>query len=47
MNDHQIVDSSFAATINAPIEIDIPTWCFGLTEREYQACSPAHISAAA
>jgi hypothetical protein len=46
MNDHEIVDSSFTAIINAPIEkIDIPKWCFTLPEHEYQACSPAHIAA--
>jgi len=46
MRDNQIVDSSFSATINAPIEkIDIPTWCFSLPEKEYQSCSPAHIAA--
>ena len=42
----EIVDSNFTAVINAPIErIDIPEWCFGLPEREYQDCSPAHIAA--
>ena len=47
MTDNQIVDSAFTAVINAPIGlIDIPEWCFGLAEREYQNCSPAHISAA-
>jgi hypothetical protein len=46
MNDHQIVDTSFTAIINAPIEkIDVPTWCFSLPDEEYQACSPAHVSA--
>jgi len=46
MNDTQIVDSSFTAIINAPIEkVDIPTWCFNLPESEYRACSPAHIAA--
>jgi hypothetical protein len=44
--ENQIVDSSFSAIINAPIEkIDIPTWCFTLPEKEYQGCSPAHIAA--
>ncbi|CAN7637655.1 hypothetical protein [Neorhizobium tomejilense] len=44
--ENQIVDSSFSVIINAPIEhIDIPTWCFGLPEKEYQGCSPAHIAA--
>lgn len=46
MNANQIVDSSFSAIINAPVEkIDIPTWCFNLSERDYQGCSPAHIAA--
>jgi hypothetical protein len=46
MRDNQIVDSSFTAIINAPIEsIDIPSWCFSLPEKEYQSCSPAHIAA--
>jgi hypothetical protein len=44
--ENQIVDSSFSARINAPIEkIDIPTWRFNLPEQEYQGCSPAHIAA--
>jgi hypothetical protein len=44
----QIVDSSFTAVINAPIEkINIPEWAFNLPEAEYQSCSPAHVSAAA
>src|SRR6476659_6239851 len=43
----QLVDSSFSAVINAPIEmINIPEWVFNLPEKEYQDCSPAHISAA-
>lgn len=46
MDDHVIVDSSFSATINAPIEkVDIATWAFGLPDQEYQACSPAHVAA--
>lgn len=46
MNDNTLVNSSFSAIVNAPIEkIDIPTWCFSLPEAEYQACSPAHCSA--
>jgi len=46
MNDRQIVDSSFAAVINAPIEkIDLPTWAFALPDKEYQGCSPAHVAA--
>ena len=46
MEDSTLVQSSFSATINAPIEkVDIPSWCFTLPESEYQACSPAHYSA--
>jgi hypothetical protein len=46
MNNTEIVDSSFTATVNAPLEkIDIPKWCFSLSEKEYQGCSPAHIAA--
>ena len=46
MTSNQIVDSSFTAIINAPIDkVDIPNWCFNLSEREYQGCSPAHIAA--
>jgi hypothetical protein len=46
MSADEIVDSSFTATIRAPIEkIDIPAWCFSLGEEEYQGCSPAHIAA--
>lgn len=41
-----IVDSSFSAMINAPIEsVNIPEWCFTLPEQEYQSCSPAHVAA--
>src|SRR5262245_28844889 len=48
MQDNTLVESSFSATINAPIErVDIPSWCFSLPESEYQACSPAHCSAGA
>lgn len=43
----QIVDTSFSATINAPIEkINLPEWAFNLSEKDYQDCSPAHVSAA-
>ncbi|WP_152616767.1 hypothetical protein [Flavihumibacter solisilvae] len=43
----QIVDSSFSAVINTPIEkINLPEWAFNLPEKEYQDCSPAHITAA-
>jgi len=45
-NEQIIVDSSFSAVINAPIEkINIPEWCFTLPEAEYQSCSPAHVAA--
>ena len=48
MEDNTLVESSFSATIDAPIEqVDIPSWCFSLPESEYQACSPAHCSAGA
>ena len=48
MEDNTLVQSSFSATINAPIEkIDIPSWCFTLPESEYQSCSPAHCAAGA
>ena len=48
MEEHVIVESSFAAIINAPIEqIDIPAWCFSLPDDEYQGCSPAHYAAGA
>lgn len=46
MSDTEIVESSFTASINVPIDkIDIPAWCFSLSEAEYQGCSPAHIAA--
>ena len=46
MSEPVIVDSSFSAIINAPIErIDIPHWCFNLPEHEYQGSSPAHVAA--
>jgi hypothetical protein len=45
-NEKVIVESSFSALINAPIEkVDIPAWCFNLPENEYQSCSPAHVAA--
>jgi hypothetical protein len=48
MEEHVIVDSSFTAMINAPLEtIDIPAWCFSLPDDEYQGCSPAHFAAGA
>lgn len=48
MEDNVIVDTSFTAVINAPIDaIDIPAWCFALPDAEYQGCSPAHVAAGA
>jgi hypothetical protein len=48
MEEHVIVESSFTAIINAPLEkIDIPAWCFSLPDHEYQGCSPAHFAAGA
>jgi hypothetical protein len=41
----QLVESSFSAIINAPIEkVNIPEWAFNLSEKDYQDCSPAHVS---
>ena len=46
MEEHVIVDSSFSAIINAPLDrIDVPAWCFSLPDDEYQGCSPAHFAA--
>ena len=46
MDDNTLVNSSFSATIQAPIEqVDLPKWCFSMSEAEYQSCSPAHVSA--
>jgi len=46
MDNNTLVKSSFSSTIHAPIEqVDLPAWCFGLSEAEYQSCSPAHVSA--
>jgi hypothetical protein len=37
MEEHVIVDSSFSAIINTPLEqIDVPSWCFSLPERGFQ-----------
>lgn len=48
MENETLVESSFSATINAPIEaVDIPSWCFTLRDSEYQSCSPAHCSVGA
>ncbi len=36
MSDNGVVESSFTAIINAPIEkIDTPKWCFTRSEHEY------------
>ena len=46
--DNRVADSSFTVVIDAPIEkVDIPAWCYSLSDAEYQACSPAHIAAGA
>jgi hypothetical protein len=43
-----VVETTATAVINAPIEtVDIPAWCFALSDAEYQACSPAHYAAGA
>ena len=43
MEENTLVQSSFSAVINAPIEkVNIPEWCFSLPEHEYQGASPAH-----
>src|SRR5262249_44127801 len=48
MDDNTHLETSFSATINAPIEdVDLPAWCFTLPDSEYQACSPAHVAAGA
>jgi len=48
MNEVTLAESSFTATINAPIEkIDLPAWIFGLRDDEYQRCSPAHVATGA
>jgi hypothetical protein len=46
--DVTLVESSVSVTINAPIEkVDIPAWCYSLSDAEYQRCSPAHVAAGA
>src|SRR5258708_39668610 len=41
-------DSRMDAIIKAPCEsIDLTAWAFGLTDKDYQACSKDHIAAAA
>jgi hypothetical protein len=43
-----MADSRIEALINAPFQsIDLADWVFGLTDKEYQACSKDHIAAAA
>ena len=47
MDEDLINETGTSARINAPLEqIDVSAWCFSLPESEYQACSPAHVSAA-
>lgn len=46
--DLQLVESSFSAIINAPLDkIDLPAWAFSLPDLDYQGCSPAHVAAGA
>jgi hypothetical protein len=48
LDDTTLVKTTATAIIGAPIEaVDIPDWCFGLSDAEYQACSPAHYAAGA
>ena len=40
MEENTLVESSYSATIHAPIEkVDIAEWCFTLPESEYQKAS--------
>jgi len=42
MNRVTLAEFSFTATINAPVEkVDLPAWIFGMSDAEYQGCSPA------
>ena len=42
MGSEAISESSFTAVVNAPIEkVDLANWLFGLSDAEYQRCSPA------
>ena len=46
MGSEPISESSFTAVVNAPIEkVDLADWLFGLSDAEYERCSPAHIAA--
>jgi uncharacterized DUF497 family protein len=46
MGSEPISESSFTAVVNAPKEkVDLADWLFGLSDAEYQRCSPAHIAA--
>jgi hypothetical protein len=48
MTHRALAESRCSATIHAPIEyVDLPDWCFTLSESEYQSCSPAHYFAGA
>ena len=45
-DDNTLAETCASAIITARIEsIDIPAWCFSLTDSEYQSCSPAHYAA--
>lgn len=38
--------STHQSIVHVPVElIDLPAWIEGLSDRDYQACSPAHIAA--
>jgi hypothetical protein len=43
--ERELINASFEEVIHAPAHaIDIPTWCFFLSEDEFKACSPDHIA---
>ena len=45
MEDNTLVQSSFSAMIHAPMEkVDIPAWCFSLSESEYHLLAGSRIS---
>jgi hypothetical protein len=47
-DDTTLAESTATAVVNAPIErVNLPAWCFSLSDAEYRACSPAHYAAAA
>ena len=48
LDETTLAESTATAVINASIEkVDLPAWCFSLTDSEYQDCSPAHCAAGA